>query len=37
VIQADGEDIGVLQLRDRPGEVVLDLIELLPAWQAPSR
>jgi RimJ/RimL family protein N-acetyltransferase len=33
VIQADGEDIGVLQLRDRPGEVVLDLIELLPAWQ----
>jgi len=33
VIQADGEDMGVLQLRDRPGEVVLDPIELLPAWQ----
>jgi GNAT superfamily N-acetyltransferase len=33
VIQANGEDIGVLQLQDRPEEVVLDLIELLPAWQ----
>jgi ribosomal protein S18 acetylase RimI-like enzyme len=33
VIQAGSEDIGVLQLQDRPGEVVLDLIELLPAWQ----
>jgi ribosomal protein S18 acetylase RimI-like enzyme len=33
VIQADGVDIGVLQLQDRPDEVVLDLIELLPAWQ----
>jgi ribosomal protein S18 acetylase RimI-like enzyme len=33
VIQASGEDIGVLQLQDRPEEVVLDLIELLPAWQ----
>lgn len=33
VIQANREDIGVLQLQDRPEEVVLDLIELLPAWQ----
>lgn len=33
VIQVEGDSIGVLQLEDRPGEVVLDLIELLPAWQ----
>lgn len=33
VIQVDSEDIGILQLEERPGEVVLALIELLPAWQ----
>jgi ribosomal protein S18 acetylase RimI-like enzyme len=33
VIQVDDEDIGILQLEERPGEVVLALIELLPAWQ----
>jgi RimJ/RimL family protein N-acetyltransferase len=33
VIQVDGEDVGLLQLEDQPSEVVLGLIELLPAWQ----
>jgi ribosomal protein S18 acetylase RimI-like enzyme len=33
VIQVDDEDIGILQLEQRPDEVVLALIELLPAWQ----
>jgi RimJ/RimL family protein N-acetyltransferase len=33
VIQFEGKNIGVLQLAERSGEVVLDLIELLPAWQ----
>lgn len=33
VIQVDGENVGLLQLDERPGEVVLGLIELLPAWQ----
>jgi ribosomal protein S18 acetylase RimI-like enzyme len=33
VIQVGGEDVGLLQLEDQPSEVVLGLIELLPAWQ----
>ncbi len=33
MIHANGEDIGVLQLQNRPEELVFDLIELLPAWQ----
>jgi ribosomal protein S18 acetylase RimI-like enzyme len=33
VIQVEDENIGVLQIEERPGEIVLDLIELLPAWQ----
>jgi ribosomal protein S18 acetylase RimI-like enzyme len=33
VIEAGGQDIGVLLVEERPDEVYLGLLELLPAWQ----
>jgi ribosomal protein S18 acetylase RimI-like enzyme len=33
VIEVDGHDIGVLVVEERPDEVYLGLIELVPSWQ----
>ena len=33
VIQVDGVDVGVLEFEERPEEVYLGLVELLPQWQ----
>jgi GNAT superfamily N-acetyltransferase len=33
VIQVAGNDVGVLIVEERPDDVFLDLLELLPAWQ----
>jgi GNAT superfamily N-acetyltransferase len=33
VIQVDGQDVGVLVVEERPDELFLGLLELLPAWQ----
>lgn len=33
VIQVAGQDVGVVVLEERPDELYLGLIELLPAWQ----
>jgi GNAT superfamily N-acetyltransferase len=33
VIQVDGQDAGVLVVEERPDELFLGLLELLPAWQ----
>jgi len=33
VIEVDGTGVGVLEVDERPDELVLGLVELLPAWQ----
>jgi hypothetical protein len=34
VIEVDGTDVGVLVVEERPDELVLVLVDLLPAWHA---
>ena len=33
IIQVDGQDVGVLMLDERPDELYVSRLELLPAWQ----
>jgi ribosomal protein S18 acetylase RimI-like enzyme len=33
VVEVAGEPVGVVAVEDRPGELYLGMIELLPAWQ----